>query len=53
MGFPPAEVRQMSIWQFMAAADGWAKFHSPKDENNGGGLTEAEKDELFEFVKGK
>lgn len=30
MGFTPAEVGAMSLWQFMACADGWAKANSPE-----------------------
>lgn len=28
MGFTPAEVGAMSLWQFMACAEGWRKAHS-------------------------
>ncbi len=28
MGFSPAQVGEMSLWQFMACADGWARAHS-------------------------
>lgn len=29
MGFTPAQVGEMSLWQFMACADGWAMANSP------------------------
>lgn len=29
MQYTPAEVGAMSLWQFLAAADGWAKANSP------------------------
>jgi hypothetical protein len=29
MGFAPAQIGAMSLWQFMACADGWARAHSP------------------------
>jgi hypothetical protein len=28
MGFSPAQVGAMSLWQFMACADGYARAHS-------------------------
>ncbi|MFC5423045.1 hypothetical protein ACFPOB_26195 [Bosea eneae] len=30
MGFTPAQVGEMSLWQFMACVDGWAKANSPE-----------------------
>lgn len=29
MGFAPTQVGAMSLWQFLACADGWAKAHQP------------------------
>lgn len=29
MGFSPQQVGEMSLWQFMACADGWARANSP------------------------
>lgn len=29
MGFSPAQVGEMSLWQFMACCDGWAKANVP------------------------
>ena len=43
MGFSPTEVNQMSVWQFMAAVEGYVKANTPKDN---GKLTGAEKDDL-------
>lgn len=28
MGFTPRQVGEMSLWQFMAAADGWARANA-------------------------
>lgn len=28
MGFSPVQVGEMSLWQFMACADGWARANS-------------------------
>ena len=36
----------MSMWQFMAAVDGYVKANSTDD----GGLSQAEKEELWEWV---
>lgn len=30
MGFSPREVGAMSLWQFLACADGYARSHDPK-----------------------
>ncbi len=49
MGFTPQEVNGMSVWQFLAAADGYIQANS--SEEGGSRLTEAEKDELFEWVQ--
>ena len=38
----------MSIWQYMAALDGYIKAHSSDEP---GKLTESEKDELWDWVK--
>lgn len=47
MGFTPNQINEMSLWQFLAAVEGYAKAHS-SDE----GLSEKEADELWEMVKG-
>ena len=46
MGFSPQQIDRMSVWQFMAALDGWMQGHG-----GGGGLTEAEKDELWDWMQ--
>jgi hypothetical protein len=30
MGFSPQQVGAMSLWQFFACADGWARANSPE-----------------------
>ena len=30
MGFSPEQVGRMSLWQFFACADGWARANSPE-----------------------
>lgn len=47
MGFTPQQVNEMSVWQFMAALDGYIAANSPEDK----GLTTKEADELWEWVK--
>jgi hypothetical protein len=39
----------MSVWQFAAAVDGWVKAHDANSDNR---MTSAEKDEVWELVKG-
>lgn len=48
MGFTPQQVDAMSMWQFMAALDGYARAHDPESANK---LSEADKDDLWEMVK--
>ncbi|WP_323034106.1 GTA-gp10 family protein [Pararhodobacter sp.] len=48
MGFTPQEVGEMSLWQFLAALDGYAKAHDPK---SGQKLKAGEKDDLWEMVR--
>lgn len=47
MGFTPQQINDMSIWQFMAAVDGYVEAKMPDD----GGLTAKEVDELWEWVQ--
>lgn len=49
MGFTPQQVDQMSMWQFMAAADGYSKANSPDT----GALSAKEADELWEWLEDK
>ncbi len=48
MGFTPQDVDAMSMWQFMAALDGYSKAHDPKAK---GKLNDAERDDLWELVR--
>lgn len=43
MGFTPQQVNEMSMWQFLAAVDGYVKANSAEDT---GGLSESEKDDI-------
>jgi len=46
MGFSPQQVDAMSMWQFMAAADGYVKANSSSDNE----LSSSEVDELWEWI---
>jgi hypothetical protein len=46
MGYTPQQVGEMSLWQFVAAVEGYAKANS-SDE----GLSAKEADDLWEMVK--
>jgi hypothetical protein len=46
MGFTPQQVNQMSVWQFLAAVDGYINANSPDD----GSLTSREVDELWAWI---
>lgn len=50
MGFSPRDVNQMSMWQFMAAAEGYAKANSPDDDKS---LSTSEQDALWAMVQHK
>ncbi len=41
-------MKEMSVWEYMAAVEGYAKAHNPEQN---GGLSETEKDELWELVQ--
>lgn len=49
MGFTPQEVGRMSVWQFLAARDGFIEANNPNSDKT---LTESEKDELWTWVDG-
>ena len=48
MGFSPREVRKMSLWQFMAALDGYIAANSPDADKR---LTAQEEDELWTLIE--
>ncbi|SOC93552.1 hypothetical protein SAMN05216358_3731 [Rhizobium sp. AN5] len=48
IGFTPQQVNEMSVWQFMAAVDGYVEANTPDD----GSLTTKEIDELWDWVQG-
>lgn len=50
MGFTPQQVDQMSMWQYLAAVEGYVKANSVDDAN---GLSSREADELWEWMKNK
>ncbi len=47
LGFSPQQVNEMSMWQFMAALDGYVTAHSADD---GKSLTKDEEDDLWEMI---
>lgn len=46
MGFTPQQVEAMSLWQFAAAATGWARVNGVTEEKPAS-LSEAEHDALM------
>jgi hypothetical protein len=50
MGFSPQQVDRMSVWQFMAALEGFVSAHDPDGEKR---LTEGEKDDLWQWLQEK
>lgn len=49
VGYTPQQVNEMSMWQFMAAVDGYIKANTPDD----GKMTEPEVDELWDWLQSK
>lgn len=49
MGFAPDQIDRMSLWQFMACVEGYMKANG----SGGGGLSESEQDEIWEWMKTK
>ena len=47
MGFSPQQARQMSIWQYVAAVEGFAAAHDPDADKR---LSETDADALFAWV---
>lgn len=47
IGYTPRQVNEMSVWQYMAAVDGYAAAHDPDDAK---GLSKDEIDDLWEFI---
>ena len=48
MGFSPAEVKKMSVFEYLAALDGFAEANNPEPA---GKLSDTEKDELWEWLQ--
>lgn len=46
MGFTPQQVGQMSVWQYMAALDGYVAAQGGEEK----GLSKAEEDELADWL---
>lgn len=47
MGFTAQDMNAMTMWQIMAAIDGFIAANTPEDKR---GLSAKEKDELWAFV---
>ncbi len=47
----PSEFKKCSPWEFQAAVDGWVDANTP--DEGGPALSEAEKDELWEWMQSK
>ncbi len=50
MGMSPAEVDRLSLWQFLAAADGFARANDP---DSGKELSSAEADDIWKWLQTK
>ncbi len=50
MGWSVDEVKRASMWEFMAALDGYIAHHSSEED---GKLSNSEVDELYEWLQSK
>lgn len=50
MGFTPQQVNDMSVWQYLAALDGYVKANTSEKPGSLGGK---EADELWEWMEKK
>lgn len=50
MGYTPQDIKGMSIWEYMAALDGFNQANDPDAEKR---LSGEEKDELWAWLQGK
>lgn len=49
MGFTPAQVKELSMWEFAAALDGWVEANAPPDDQTK--MSDADKAELWDMVQ--
>lgn len=49
MNYTPQQVDAMSVWQYMAAVEGYARANDPEAAKK---LSAKERDELWDWVKG-
>lgn len=50
VGFTPQDVRQMSIWQYQSAIDGYVAANYPEED---GKLSTREQDEIWDWLQAK
>jgi hypothetical protein len=48
MGFPPSAAREMSMWQYMAALDGWISANSVDGDKQ---ISAEEADDLWGWIE--
>jgi hypothetical protein len=48
MGFSPAEIDTMDMWQFICASDGWEAAHNPDEK---AALPELKQDEIRSLLR--
>jgi hypothetical protein len=53
MGFTPQQVDQMSMWQFMAALEGWVKSNSTDEDEGKGTMGAQQADEIWNWLQSK
>ena len=50
IGFTPQEVNEISMWQFLAVAEGWATAHEHPEP---GSISNKEQDDIWEWMQTK
>lgn len=52
IGCTPEQVDRMSMWQFIAAVEGWIKANTSEDEKSEGGMmAQKDADEIWEWMQ--
>lgn len=43
----------MSMWQYMAAMEGWVKVHASEESQDGPSISDAQSDEIWKWMQEK
>ncbi|WP_406720367.1 hypothetical protein RPE78_09135 [Thioclava litoralis] len=49
MGFAPSQIKEMTLWEYLACLDGWNRSQGKGHAHEGGPMTDADYDALCEL----